>query len=652
MTAAANVYAFERDQYQWANAQVSRAPHVYRAQIIKQWQRKAQKNHVDANAWLRDVAQKIGDNKSEISASDDLLKKHAKHWRNESRRWLDLTSFYEPVLIKAGFDDAQIDALTKRYKTKGIIGRMLCERWWLRQLRKIHGRDIDQIGREIGLVRKSGQVYCTDVTVNQRRKRQSKNAALLEQMVAVCETTGEELTIAEIAERSIANPEIRRAELMVRIRGLQEIAEAKNWVGDFHTFTCPSKYHTQSGYAENKRYSVGLTPRDAQNHLNKTWQKIRAKLAREGVAYSAVRVAEPHADGCPHWHVLIFAARKDRYLIRQICRRYLLAVDGKEDGAAKRRHTVKSMNAGGAVGYVVKYIAKNIDGFGVGEDYETETPAAESAERVLAWASRWGIRQFQFSGAGTVGLWRELRRVRDASELDGWAGDALNAWRAADSSDFGAFIKYSSAVEIVRKYSDDVGVYGDERGWLPWGVACKETGEIVPTRTKKWVVDLRSAARNGGAAVEIDAPEEPQGGVFIIGVAGEQSAEKNQARNYGISRGGRGDTRTSDLLRSDERCCSNGEPESGILRSARKSERDSEIYAVGKASALGAPWSTVNNCTWPIIGEVESGERLGDIVKKMRAKPLIKNPEVWWWCEKHRDLDKNGCKKCQNETQG
>lgn len=68
---------------------------------------------------------------------------------------------------------------------------------------------------------------------------------------------------------------------------------------------------------------------------------------------------------------------------------------------------------GGATGYIAKYIAKNLDGHAVGEDWEAETLAEEGATAAGAWANWHGIRQFQQIGGPSVSVWRECRRLKD-----------------------------------------------------------------------------------------------------------------------------------------------------------------------------------------------------------------------------------------------
>ena len=86
-----------------------------------------------------------------------------------------------------------------------------------------------------------------------------------------------------------------------------------------------------------------------------------------------------------------------------------LAEDGYEDGAIANRVKFVAIDPakGTAAGYIAKYVGKNIDGSqGGAHDEEGQAMldgVAPACERVDAWASVWGIRQFQ--GIGTKQRW-------------------------------------------------------------------------------------------------------------------------------------------------------------------------------------------------------------------------------------------------------
>jgi hypothetical protein len=349
------------------------------------------------------------------------------------------------------------------------IARMTDELWWRRQLRKTQARALEGEAIRLGYVHRHAEIYASTVTVERRAQQKRRNAAALEGTGAINLDTGEVYNLSELAAKSVANPRIRRGELMTRIKGFEHIALGLGHVADFVTLTCPSKYHPKrtegARVVDNPKFQ-GFTPRDAQQYLTKLWANIRAKLHRQGVRVYGFRITEAHHDGCPHWHLLLFMEAGHVGAMRAIVRAYALREDGNEPGAQKNRVDFVSIDPakGTAAGYIAKYVSKNIDGGGYevqgdveGGDYDAITPS----HRIEAWASTWGIRQFQQIGGPPVGVWRELRRTAESQDH----GEAMQLARAA--ADAGNW----------RSYVEAMGGPTVERKCLPLRVAYTRAGE-------------------------------------------------------------------------------------------------------------------------------------------------------------------------------
>jgi len=197
-----------------------------------------------------------------------------------------------------------------------------------------------------------------------------RNRRILDKMVLINEMD-QVFSMQEIASKGVSNPVNRRNELMARLSGFENIADSLGYVAAFLTITCPSRMHarlSKSGDA-NPKYD-GTTPKEAQAYLTKLWSKIRAKLKRDDIQIYGFRLAEPHQDGTTHWHLLVFMAPESIEPLRQIFLRYALQEDADEVGARQRRFTWKDIDEekGSAVGYIAKYISKNIDAYGIDED--------------------------------------------------------------------------------------------------------------------------------------------------------------------------------------------------------------------------------------------------------------------------------------------
>jgi hypothetical protein len=349
--------------------------------------------------------------------------------------------------------------------------------WWRRQLRRLGGRRLEQVQREAHRVHKRAGIYCSNVTLDRRRSQKNRNRALLEALEAINQE-GQVYTLAELAELGLSNPDHRRAELMLRIRDTEVESRRLGHVGMFYTITAPSRFHPvlSRSSARNPKYD-GSTPREAQAYLQQVWARTRAKLARENIGVYGIRVVEPHHDGTPHWHLLIWTAPEHADTVNEILRCHAEA-DTPEELYDRRgekttaRFKVEKIDyrRGTAAGHVAKYISKNINGEqftrdGVQDDDKDRYghDLNSSAPRIESWAAVWGIRQFQFVGLPSVTVWREVRRLNEKhiDELTAWeaatrpekriAGRLEKIRAAANSGQWDQFLRLMGGPNLPRK---------------------------------------------------------------------------------------------------------------------------------------------------------------------------------------------------------
>jgi len=126
-----------------------------------------------------------------------------------------------------------------------------------------------------------------------------------------------------------------------------------------------------------------------------------------------------------------------------------LEEDGDEKGTSENRCDFKLIDPkkGSATGYLAKYVCKNIDGKDLDKGGYGEDPIM-AAQRVEAWASCWGIRQFQQIGGAAVTPWRELRKLTKLVNED---ESLIEIHNAADSGDWASYTTLMGGVFCIRK---------------------------------------------------------------------------------------------------------------------------------------------------------------------------------------------------------
>lgn len=388
---------------------------------------------------------------------------------------------------------------------RGAMARLIERVWWLRQLRVAHAKLVEALAIDSGLVGKKEWLYVSEDTLERRKQQIKRNDEILKD-IEIKADTGEKITLDVAAASGMANPVNRVNELITRLKGYESLAKKYGHECVFITITAPSRFHCVAG--KNPKYKPENKPDITQKFLSKKWSLARAKMARRGVNFYGLRVVEPHADGTPHWHMALWYKQKtDLKVIRNAIKTHFLRGDDcdyLEAGSIQNRLKFMACDSRGAVGYMLKYILKNMRAHGIDGELsdESESATSESAvDRVEAWAATWRIRQFQVLGGHSVTTWRELRRV-DREAVEGKTLNLMDIWLACQrlgekQADFAAYIeaqgglnnpKTKALFTVDYEFVNKVGRYGEAVVKKVIAVMATLWDESAVTNRKEWKV--------------------------------------------------------------------------------------------------------------------------------------------------------------------
>ena len=153
------------------------------------------------------------------------------------------------------------------------------------------------------------------------------------------------------------NPTRYHALIQNRINTLTNEAKEKNLFPIFMTLTLPSEFHKMkmdkktNTLVKNSKYNF-IQPKEAVKHLTKMFSKLRhdrslKELTKDERIY--FRVNEPHKNGTPHTHILLFIPKSS---VDRVVNAFKRLFDNKANDI--------QINIKNATSYVMKYINKTL----------------------------------------------------------------------------------------------------------------------------------------------------------------------------------------------------------------------------------------------------------------------------------------------------
>lgn len=428
----------------------------------------------------------------------------------------------------------------------GALARLCCATWWQRKLWRYRCEWREEQLRAACLVSRTTSAYVSQDSLVHHREQRRRTREFLKAYELVNDD-GFSIDMEAVYFAGNSNPKHRRVEMMITVKGMQEIAETRGDNAFWFTITCPSKYHAtliNSG-SPNPKWTAS-TVRDSSDYLVNLFAGVRKKLNRKGLRWYGVRVAEPHHDGTVHWHVMVFCRPEDQDAITDLLREFAIREDRTELGDdITPRFKVEQITKekGSPLSYIAAYIGKNIDGSKLtkpdpktGEppvDHESGKSMVDTVEHAIAWASLHRVRQFQFFGIPSRQTYRELRRL--AGQLSRQGKDGKKQQRLTDkamddvmsAADAGCIATYilkqggilqprrEHVVRTAYAEADRPNDYG-EHGTQIFGVWSPHLGEAsrICTHVDNWQ-RIRKAVKTASEADRQGVDVDLQGGPAV-----------------------------------------------------------------------------------------------------------------------------------------
>lgn len=260
-----------------------------------------------------------------------------------------------------------------------------------------------------------------------------------------------------MADRMASSLTASRARLYSICKGAEELGARAGWTPVFLTLTLPPIWHPNPTKGERhpdhdpKEHHA----RAACAELQTMWARLRARMQKQRIRWFGVWTREPHKDGCPHQHAMLWLPPENVDALRAAVR-YAWPTDAAADIRVLDDEPPPGVRRASPTSYLMKYLIKALNWTPPKADQaEGDAPFDADGDgdhianhdRVRAWASETGVRRYGFTGMhGIQRVWQAIHQWGENPPPDA-SPAMMDVWQALRTKDWASALERLGAIK-------------------------------------------------------------------------------------------------------------------------------------------------------------------------------------------------------------